>query len=542
MKKLILTLYIGTQFLYTSYCVDYDYIFSDQKSITPQSLNANFDTVRYLLNKANKEIEKTIKEGDYRLRWNQRGAINAENITTQNGYDGSANNLQDVLSNQIYKLNVFSNIISTMSGGNTEVWSTYPATSTVNMNGYGLFNVSSITANVYGIIRSSNIYSNNIINNGFINASSISVTGNINGTFLGNGSGLTNLDAGDIDAGVLPRVRGGTNNITYTNGGLIAYDSGSDSFVSTYSATSISTSGHTHTLNDLGGILAISHGGTNKNTYANYSIPTIDPVGASFISVSTFCYKDGNLGIGTAGPQQVFHIVDTHTSGANLIQGMRVEGNGGNYFDIGRGYNDGALSIQGSQTGNNNIVLAPTSGNVGIGTTSPTSKLSVEGDIATTLQLKSTIATGTAPLTVNSTTKVTNLNADYIEGCHITSGISTLLTIGGTLILDYAITYGITYNNAPTVLLTWQGISGNYYKQNIYIKEAHSTSGATYSVSLTSLTGGVSSSAAAGDLVIVVTGWSSAANGDPGVNRNLSTAEYISYKCDVLFNFVMTVH
>jgi hypothetical protein len=107
----------------------------------------------------------------------------------------------------------------------------------------------------------------------------------------------------------------------------------------------------------------------------------------------------------------------------------------------------------------------------------------VSTGVVSTGQLHSRIATGTPPLTVNSTTKVTNLNADYIEGCHITSGISTLLTINGSTINDYAITYGITYNNAPTVLLTWQGISGNYYKQNIYIKEAHSTSGATYSVS-----------------------------------------------------------
>lgn len=41
--------------------------------------------------------------------------------------------------------------------------------------------------------------------------------------------------------------------------------------------------------------------------------------------------------------------------------------------------------------------------------------------------------------------------------------------------------------------------------------------GSTYSCSLTALTGGIGSSAAADDLVIVVTGWASTANGDPGV-------------------------
>ena len=38
------------------------------------------------------------------------------------------------------------------------------------------------------------------------------------------------------------------------------------------------------------------------------------------------------------------------------------------------------MSIQGNQTGNNNIVLAPTSGNVGIGTTGPGAKLHVVTD------------------------------------------------------------------------------------------------------------------------------------------------------------------
>ena len=41
------------------------------------------------------------------------------------------------------------------------------------------------------------------------------------------------------------------------------------------------------------------------------------------------------------------------------------------------------------------------------------------GLIAPTLQL--TVSTGTAPLTVSSTTSVTNLNADLLDGYHATS-------------------------------------------------------------------------------------------------------------------------
>ena len=54
------------------------------------------------------------------------------------------------------------------------------------------------------------------------------------------------------------------------------------------------------------------------------------------------------------------------------------------YFDFVRSSTTGALSIQGNQTGNNNIILAPTSGNVLIGTTTdPGAKLHVNGDIRT---------------------------------------------------------------------------------------------------------------------------------------------------------------
>jgi hypothetical protein len=184
-------LYIGTQFLYTAYCQDVDYIFTDDKSVTAMKLNSNFET---LLNRSKtqaKEIEKRIKDDDYRLRWNQRGAINAENITTQNGFDGSANNLQDVLDSHARR---FDGIATTTSTGLADQWAIYPATRTVNMNGLNIANISSITANAYGTIRSSNIYNNNIVNNGFIDTSSITVSGIISG----NGSMLTALTTGHL--------------------------------------------------------------------------------------------------------------------------------------------------------------------------------------------------------------------------------------------------------------------------------------------------------------------------------------------------------
>lgn len=58
-------------------------------------------------------------------------------------------------------------------------------------------------------------------------------------------------------------------------------------------------------------------------------------------------------------------------------------------------------------------------GNVGIGTTTPGVKLDISGgSIRTNNQLISTVATGTSPLAVSSTTLVSNLNADLLDGNH----------------------------------------------------------------------------------------------------------------------------
>ena len=84
---------------------------------------------------------------------------------------------------------------------------------------------------------------------------------------------------------------------------------------------------------------------------------------------------NGNVGIGETSPDFRLHVKDTQTSDQAKLQ-LRLEGNSGNYYDLGRNYQTGFFEIQGNQTGYNNIILAPDSGNVGIGT-SPSVKLHV---------------------------------------------------------------------------------------------------------------------------------------------------------------------
>lgn len=133
-----------------------------------------------------------------------------------------------------------------------------------------------------------------------------------------------------------------------------------------------------------------------------------------------------------ADPQIVFSGASDLLSAQNIILKvypadngtLSFEGSAGQLFSIGNtmsgtiySVNDvsGIPSLEVIDTGL--VKLAEFSGNViiGTGTDNGTDKLQVNGSVSAT-QLKSTVATGTSPLTVASTTVVTNLNADKLDG------------------------------------------------------------------------------------------------------------------------------
>ena len=91
------------------------------------------------------------------------------------------------------------------------------------------------------------------------------------------------------------------------------------------------------------------------------------------------------------------------------------------------------IEVEGTHNFVGNGILAHntiiTSGNVGIGTTNPGAALDVVGSIRTNTQFISTLAIGTAPLAVTSTTVNTNLNADLLDGLHSASFLQGNQTI-----------------------------------------------------------------------------------------------------------------
>ena len=170
--------------------------------------------------------------------------------------------------------------------------------------------------------------------------------------------------------------------------------------------------------------------GTNDNNHLNFETNN-----ATRMTI----YNNGNVGIGTTNPTTKLAI-DGSSQGLSIGKGTLVNGNRpgidiygydnnqqhslslySNYddskrtSDISTGQYVQQLKID-TSAGNSNIIINPGTGNVGIGTTSPTTKLDVVGSIRTSGQLISTVANGTAPLAVTSATLVSNLNADLLDG------------------------------------------------------------------------------------------------------------------------------
>lgn len=79
-----------------------------------------------------------------------------------------------------------------------------------------------------------------------------------------------------------------------------------------------------------------------------------------------------------------------------------------------------ALLVEDETNPDSTPFIVTAAGDIGIGTSAPVTKLDVIG-VSRATSFTSTVATGTAPLVVSSTTKVANLNADLLDDMTATS-------------------------------------------------------------------------------------------------------------------------
>ena len=284
---------------------------------------------------------------------------------------------------------------------------------TNNLNTTSLTTTTLTTNNLSAqTIATSNLNANTITGTN-LNITNISSTGNITAvSFAGDGSNLTDLNANNITSGTLAVSQGGTGTNSFTLNGVL-YGNGTSSLQSTLASTGPNqclitlTAGGAPTWGSCASGGGVTTAGGTNNTIAMFN-------SSGTIANSLLTQDVGATTVTTTGNANI-----TGTATANAFSG-----NGSGLTNL-NATNIASGTIDDARLSNNVALLNNTQTLTGAKTFSAlltaTNGLSVTGTMVGTstiqgTQLISTIATGTAPLQVASTTQIANLNADLLDG------------------------------------------------------------------------------------------------------------------------------
>jgi len=287
-------------------------------------------------------------------------------------------------------------------------------------------------------------------------------------SFSGGTTGLTPNTAttGAITlAGTLATTNGGTGLTSFTANQLF-YASSTSAFAQSsnlqFDGTTLST---TFDANINGLTIGVGAGPNTTNVALGHSVLSFSITGGYNVGVGNAALAGGvsgyyNTAVGTGAGQGI---------GAGSSNSFFGDGSGsfvtsGNYNTIIGRYTGSAAPI--SATGSNYIVLSDGQANIGAYWNGTTGNMVNTGTISAT-QFTSTIATGTAPFVVSSTTQVANLNA-------ATAGTATNAT-------NVALTDG---SGATNYLLFSASATGN--------QPVNTKTSLTYNYTNNAITGGIS--------------------------------------------------
>jgi hypothetical protein len=297
-----------------------------------------------------------------------------------------------------------SNVVVTASGGNV----------TLGVAGTTRITATTSGANVTGTLDvSGNVTAANFIGilaNGNSDVSIPAANGNINFDVAGNANILVVTGTGANIAGTL-NATGNANVGNLGTGGLIIatgnVTGGNLVTAGLVSATGNVTGGNLTTA----GALSV----TGNATTGNLSTTTAVITTGNITTINSGLLQNGNSNITLTANSNVTVFVAGNTTARWTATSTGVVANG--TYSISGNANVGNLGTAGLITATGNI----SGGNLTTaGIVAATGNVS-GGNITTAGQLVSSVATGTAPLTVTSTTLVTNLNADLLDGLNSAS-------------------------------------------------------------------------------------------------------------------------